>query len=123
MTFSSYRFRIIVGRTSRDNESLLRNQVNGNDYWFHCRDYPGAYVFVKAQSRNIPLDTMLDAANLAIFYSKARNSGQGDVYYTQVKYLRRTKNGKPGTVIPTSEKNLFVYLDPKRLERLQKERT
>jgi predicted ribosome quality control (RQC) complex YloA/Tae2 family protein len=78
---------------------------------------------VKAQSRNIPLDTMLDAANLAIFYSKARNSGQGDVYYTQVKYLRRTKNGKPGTVIPTSEKNLFVYLDPKRLERLQKERT
>ncbi len=123
MTYDSNQFRIIVGRTSRDNESLLRNYVKGNDYWFHCRDYPGAYVFVKAHSRSIPLDTMLDAANLAIFYSKAKSSGQGDVYYTQVKYLRRTKGGKPGTVIPTSEKNLFIYLDPKRLERLQKERT
>ena len=131
ITFESNRFRIIVGRTSRDNASLLRHYVNGNDYWFHCRDYPGAYVFVKPHSKStsakggvsVPLDTMLDAANLALFYSKAKNSGQGDVYYTQVKYLRRAKGGKPGLVIPTSEKNLFVYLDPKRLERLQKERS
>jgi predicted ribosome quality control (RQC) complex YloA/Tae2 family protein len=129
--FDSNRFRIIVGKTSRDNDILLRNHVNGNDYWFHCRDYPGAYVFVRLRSKpsgakgemSIPLDTMLDAANLALFYSKAKNSGQADVYYTQVKYLRRAKSGKTGLVVPTSEKNLFVCLDPKRIERLKKSKT
>ena len=43
---------------------------------------------------------------------------RGDVYYTQVKYLRRARDGKPGLVIPTREKNLRVRLQPERLERL-----
>jgi hypothetical protein len=40
------------------------------------------------------------------------------VYYTQVKYLRRARDGAPGLVLPTQEKNLHVRLDPRRLARL-----
>jgi predicted ribosome quality control (RQC) complex YloA/Tae2 family protein len=120
LVFFSRSFRIIVGRTAKENDELLRRKVRGNDWWFHARDWPGAYVFVKAQpGKSLPLETMLDAATLAVHYSKGKTSGQGDVYYTQVKYLRRAKGAKKGTVLPTQEKNLHVKLDPARIERLR----
>jgi predicted ribosome quality control (RQC) complex YloA/Tae2 family protein len=118
--FFSNPFRIFVGRTAKENDELLRRKVRGNDWWFHARDWPGAYVFVKAQAgKSLPLETLLDAATLAVHYSKGKTSGQGDVYYTQVKYLRRAKGAKKGTVLPTQEKNLHVKLDPARIERLK----
>jgi predicted ribosome quality control (RQC) complex YloA/Tae2 family protein len=118
--FFAHGFKLIVGRSARENESLLRSHVRGNDYWFHCRDYPGAYVFVKnIQGKTLPLDCILDAGNLALSYSKAKTSGQADVYYTQVKYLKKIKGGKPGSVIPTQEKNIHITLDQNRLKRLK----
>jgi predicted ribosome quality control (RQC) complex YloA/Tae2 family protein len=120
LVFFSNPFRIFVGRTAKENDELLRRKVRGNDWWFHARDWPGAYVFVKAQAgKSLPLETLLDAATLAVHYSKGKTSGQGDVYYTQVKYLRRAKGAKKGTVLPTQEKNLHVRLDPARIERLK----
>jgi len=120
LVFYSPPYRILVGRTAAENDTLLRSRVRGNDWWFHARDWPGAYVFVKAQpGKSLPLETMLDAAALAVHFSKGKTSGQGDVYYTQVKYLRRAKGAKRGTVLPTQEKNLHVKLDPVRIERLK----
>ncbi len=120
LAFPSPPYRILVGRSAKENDELLRRHVRGNDWWFHCRDYPGAYVFVKVPSgKSPPLETMLDAANLALHFSRAKSSGAGDVYYTQVKYLRRAKNGPKGLVLPTQEKNLHVKLDPARIERLK----
>jgi len=87
----------------------------------HTRDYPGGYVFIKAKKdKTIPLETMLDAGNLAINFSKAKSSGKADLYFTQVKYLRRAKNGPLGLVLPTHEKNITVQLEQKRLDRLFK---
>jgi predicted ribosome quality control (RQC) complex YloA/Tae2 family protein len=119
LEFSSGAFRLLVGRSAAENDELLRRFVRGNDLWVHARDYPGAYVFVRGPAgKSVPLDTLLDAANLALHYSKGRSSGRGDVYYTQVKYLRRTRDGKMGMVIPTREKNLHVRIEAPRLERL-----
>jgi len=99
---------------------LLRRHVKGNDLWLHMRDYPGSYVFVKARAgKSVPLDVLLDAGNLAVFYSKGRNAAEGDLFYTPVKYLRRAKNGPKGLVIPTHEKNLHVRLDERRLRELE----
>ena len=119
--FSISGYRIIVGRKATDNDTLLRKYVKGNDYWLHARDHPGAYVFIKTiKGKSIPLDVLLDAGCLAVFYSKGKSSGQGNVYYTQVKYLRRPKNGKKGLVIPTQEKNLYIRLEEERLGRIFK---
>jgi predicted ribosome quality control (RQC) complex YloA/Tae2 family protein len=97
--------------------------VRGNDIWIHARDYAGAYVFIKYRSgKTAPLDILLDGGNLALFYSKGRNNGSGDCYYTQVKYLRRAKNGPRGKVIPTQEKNISIKLDQKRLKKLEEAR-
>jgi predicted ribosome quality control (RQC) complex YloA/Tae2 family protein len=119
LEFSSGPFRLLVGRSAAENDELLRWFVRGNDTWVHARDFPGSYVFIRVPpGKSVPLETLLDAANLALHFSKGRNSGQGDVYYTQVKYLRRARQGKPGLVLPTREKNLRVRLESARLERL-----
>ena len=122
--FVSGGFTLVVGRSAAQNDAALR-AARGNDWWFHCRDFPGAHVFLRHRgARSVPLETLLDAASLAVFFSKARSSGQADVYYTQVKYLRRVAaRGRgaaavAGRVIPTRERNLFVKLQPARLERL-----
>ena len=110
---------ILVGRDANENDELLRHHVRGQDLWLHVRDFPGGYVFIKAQKgKTVPLDILLDAANLAVYYSKARNAGKTDLYYTHVKYLRRAKNGPKGLVLPTQEKNLCIEPDKKRLARL-----
>jgi len=111
---------IIVGRDASENDTLLRKFVKGNDLWLHARDYPGSYVFIKQRpGKTVPLDILLDAGNLAIFYSKGRNSGAGDLFYTPVKYLRRAKDGPKGLVIPTQEKNLRVKVEAERLRELE----
>ena len=110
---------IYVGRDANENDELLRHHVRGEDLWMHVRDFPGGYVFVKAQKgKTVPLEILLDAGNLAVYYSKARNAGTTDLYYTHVKYLRRAKNGPKGLVIPTQEKNLCIKPDKNRLAKL-----
>jgi len=119
LQFTSGNFTIFAGRTATENDLLLRKYVRGNDYWLHTRDYPGGYIFIKQiKGKSIPLETLLDAGNLAVFFSKAKNSGKADLYYTQVKHLRRAKDSKKGTVLPTNEKNLSIVIDEKRLNRL-----
>jgi predicted ribosome quality control (RQC) complex YloA/Tae2 family protein len=111
---------ILVGRDGAENDLLLRHYVKGKDLWLHVRDYPGSYVFIKQRSgKSVPLEILLDAGNLALFYSKGRNNQEGDLFYTPVKYLRRAKGGPPGLVIPAQEKNLHIKLDEKRLKELE----
>ncbi len=113
---------ILVGRDANENDTLLRRYVKGPDTWFHTRDYAGGYVFVKNRpGKTIPLEIMLAAGNLAVFYSKARKNGQADLYYTQVKHLRRAKNGPKGLVLPTNEKNLHIKLDEALLRKIEDE--
>ena len=112
---------ILVGRTAEENDELLRHHVRGSDLWLHVRDFAGGYAFIKNRTgKTIPLDILLDAANLAVHYSKLRGAGKADLYYTQVKYLRRAKNAPKGTVLPTHEKNLCITPDTARLARLDK---
>ena len=120
LTFKRGDWLIIVGRDAKENDELLRRHVKGNDLWLHARDYHGSYVFIKQRAgKSVPLDILLDAGSLAIFYSKGRNNGKGDLFYTQVKYLRRAKDGPKGLVIPTQEKNLHVKVEEERLRSLE----
>ena len=76
------------------------------------------YTQLKYCDKTVPLDILLYAGNLAVYHSKARRNGQADLYYTQVKYLRRAKNGPKGLVLPTQEKNLLIKIDEQRLRKL-----
>ena len=112
-------WQIIVGRDASENDDLLRHTVKGSDMWLHVRDYHGGYVFIKNRpGKTVPLEILLAAGNLAVYFSKARKNGKADLYYTQVKYLRRAKNAPKGTVLPTNEKNLFIKLDEAKIREI-----
>ena len=120
ITYQINDWTIFVGRTATENDELLRHHVKGQDMWLHVRDFSGGYVFIKNRpGKTIPLDILLYAGNLAVHHSKARKEGKADLYYTQVKYLRRAKNGPKGLVLPTQEKNLFVEIDKNRMKKLE----
>jgi len=118
--YNSNGWDILVGRNAKENEALLRSYVKGNDMWLHIRDYPGGYVFIKyKKNRTFPLDVIVDAGILALYYSKGKSNGKADIKYTQVKHLRKIKKGKPGQVIAQNDKNIYVTLDKKRLDALK----
>jgi predicted ribosome quality control (RQC) complex YloA/Tae2 family protein len=111
---------ILIGRSAKENDELLRRHVRGSDLWLHARDWPGSYVFIKGRKdKSVPLEILLDAAMLAIYYSKGRANGGGDLYYTFVKYLRRAKDGPKGLVLPSHEKNLAVKIVEARIKELR----
>lgn len=110
---------LLVGRSAKENDELLRRHTRGSDLWLHVRDYSGSYVFIKARrDKSVPLDILLDAGTLAVYYSKARKNSEANVYYTQVKHLRRIKGETKGLVSPSMEKNLFIRLDEKKLREI-----
>ena len=45
-------WRILIGRSGKENEDILRHFVRGSDLWLHARDYAGSYVFIKAKKTN-----------------------------------------------------------------------
>lgn len=111
-------FFVLVGRSATENDELLRHCVRGSDIWLHVRDYSGGYVFIKVPNKKtVPLNVLIAAGNLAVYYSKAKRGGEATVYYTAVKNLRRAKNAKKGTVLPEHEKTLFITLDKAVLEK------
>lgn len=104
---------IMVGRNARENELLLRRYVKGNDMWMHVRGNSGAFVFIKSQrkqQKTIPLETLIQCGQLAALYSKAKNESYADIYYTEVKYLKRIKHSI-GLVTPIRSKNLQIKID------------
>lgn len=118
LLFQREGFLIRVGRNAKENDELLRSYTRGNDTWLHCRDIPGGYVFIRGpKGKSIPLEILLDGANLAIKFSKTKEQ-RADLHYTQVKYLRRAKGGPRGLVIPTQERNLNVELDDQRIDKI-----
>jgi predicted ribosome quality control (RQC) complex YloA/Tae2 family protein len=113
------KYDILVGRNANENEELLKKVAKGNDYWMHTRDVPGGYVFIKyINGKSVDLETILDAGNLAILFSKAKTYDKADLYFTQVKYLKKVKGGKKGLVLPTNEKTYTVTRDEKRIDAL-----
>jgi len=111
--------RILVGRAGRDNDALTFGIARADDVWLHARGLPGAHVVVPlARGKEVPMETLLDAAHLALHHSRGGGADRGEVSYTRAKFVRRVKGGAPGAVTYTREKTFPVRLEPKRLERL-----
>lgn len=111
---------ILVGKTAKDNDALTFKVSKPDDLWLHARRTPGSHVVVKLEKKQqVPPETLKDAATLALFYSDLRKSGKGEVIYTLRKNVRKPKGAKPGSVTVTQEKNLWVFVDQARLDRLK----
>ena len=111
---SSDGFEILVGRRSKDNDYLTFRVAKSLDLWLHAADYPGSHVVVKNPNRKeIPQKTLLEAAQLAAFYSKAKKDAKVAVHYTQKKFVNKPKGAVPGLVSLASFKTILV--EPKKI--------
>ena len=106
---SSEGFEILVGKGSKDNDFLTFRVAKSNDLWLHAADYPGSHVVVKNPNRSeIPPTTLLEAAQLAAFYSHAREQLKVAVHYTPKKFVNKPKGAVLGLVSLASFKTILV---------------
>jgi predicted ribosome quality control (RQC) complex YloA/Tae2 family protein len=110
---------MLVGRTAKDNDELTFRIANGNDFWFHVRDYPGSHVVIRAREE-LPQETLLDAATLAVHFSRGQAGGKRDVSWTRRKYVTKAPKAPAGQVLLSSHKTIHLRPDPERLARLLK---
>ncbi len=110
---------IRVGRASRDNHTLTFRHASPHDVWLHVRGFSGSHVVVPmARNQEPDHETLLDAAHLAIRFSKAPAAGFCEVMWTRRKHVRAVPKGAPGQVIVQQERNLSFDFEPARLARL-----
>ncbi len=106
---SADNFRILVGKGSKDNDFLTFRVAKSLDLWFHAADYPGSHVVIRNPNRlEIPNKTLLEAAQLAAFYSHAREQPKVAVNYTQRKFVGKPKGAAAGLVSLSSFKTILV---------------
>lgn len=106
---SSDGYEILVGRAARDNDNLTFKVAKPNDLWLHAADYPGSHVIVRNPTRKeIPHRTIVEAAQLAAYFSQASKAPKVDVHHTQRKFLSKPKGGAPGLVRMSRFKNVIV---------------
>jgi predicted ribosome quality control (RQC) complex YloA/Tae2 family protein len=93
-------FEILIGRSSRENDTLTFQVAGPEDFWMHVADYSGSHVVVRnpAKLKSLPETVLLKAAQLAAFFSQARNSQKVEVHYTRRKYVSKPRRAKPGLV-------------------------
>lgn len=117
--FSKEGLPLLVGRNKKENLELTLKIAKGNDLWFHLKGRPGSHVVILLRERkNASLETLLDAAQLCVFYSGGKDWGKCEVDYCQRKFVKRIKNSDE--VSYTQNKTLSITPDPILLERLFK---
>ena len=103
-------YEILVGKNNRENDELTLKIADKQDTWLHTKDIPGSHVIIKNGGKKLTAEDIYCAASIAAWHSKARHSGQVPVDYVRVKNVKKPAGAKPGMVIFTG--NRTVYVDP-----------
>ena len=112
--FSKNGFKILVGKNNLQNDKLTTKLANKNDLWFHTKNIHGAHVILFTEDKTPDDETLLYAATLAAYFSKAKESNQVPVDYTPVKFVKKPNGAKPGMVIYQTNKTIFA--DPREFK-------
>lgn len=115
---SSSGFDLYVGKNREENASLTFQKARPDDLWFHAKQSPGSHVILFTGKKNANLEDLLDAAQLAVFFSSAHDSSAVPVDYTKRKFVRKRPHAEPGQVLYQREKTLYITPDRDRLRRL-----
>jgi predicted ribosome quality control (RQC) complex YloA/Tae2 family protein len=110
---------IWVGKSDEGNDLLTTRLARGNDLFFHLEGSPGSHVILRTEGKaDPPSESLLDAAELAVEFSKAKNATRASVHIAAVKDISKPSGAKPGLVYVHRGRTLQLRRDPKRLERV-----
>ncbi|MDX8365005.1 NFACT family protein [Cytobacillus sp. IB215665] len=100
---------ILVGKNNKQNDYLTSKVARKEEVWLHTKDIPGSHVVIRHDQ---PSDqTILEAANLAAYFSKAKHSSSVPVDYTKIRNVKKPNGSKPGYVIYDNQQTVFVTPD------------
>lgn len=109
---------ILVGRNNKQNDYLTHRLANNEDIWLHTLNIPGSHVVIR--NNNPSEATLIEAAELAAYFSQARLSAQVPVDYTQIKHVKKPAGAKPGYVTYDEQKTLYVTPKEEKVKQLKK---
>ena len=101
-------YQILVGKSSLQNDYLTTKLASNKDIWLHTKDIPGSHVIIRTEGTTPDEQTLFEAALIAAYYSKAKDSSNVPVDYTLIKHVSKPSGAKPGIVIYTHQKTIFV---------------
>ena len=97
-------YEVWIGRNNRQNDILTFRTAVEYDLWFHTQEIPGSHVLLRLDPGAVASEADLQfTADLAAYYSQARESEQVPVTYTKPKDVYKPKGAKPGMVIYKNE--------------------
>jgi predicted ribosome quality control (RQC) complex YloA/Tae2 family protein len=101
-------FQALAGRSNKENDLITFKRASAGDLWFHTKDIPGAHVVLITGGRRPPENVIFEAAAIAAWHSGARASENVPVDYCLVKHVKKPPGAKPGMVIFTNNRTLYV---------------
>ena len=116
---SSDGYTILVGRHNRQNDKLTLKDSAKHDIWLHTHDITSSHTVIVTNGETPPDTTILEAARLAAYHSKGRQSAQVPVDYTLIRYVKKPAGAKPGMVIFTNQHTVYVRPDEQEAQRLR----
>ena len=99
---------VLVGKNNKQNDIVTFKLAAQHDLWFHTKDIPGSHVILKCGSTKPEERDIEYAANLAAYYSKARESSKVPVDYTERRHVKKPAGAKPGFVIFFEQKTVMA---------------
>lgn len=115
---SSDAFTIFVGRSARDNDQLTMKLARPHDLFFHLRGAPGSHIIVRTDKQQVPDQTIIDAATLALHFSTFAKEASAEIQYTERRYIRKPRGSADGAVRLLREKTILIQREPERIRRL-----
>ena len=115
---SSDGYEIRVGRNNKQNDRLTCKDSDKLDIWLHTQGITGSHTVISCGGETPPDRTLEEAAVIAAYHSKGKNSSQVPVDYTLIKYVKKPNGAKPGMVIFTNNRTLYVTPDEELVKRL-----
>ncbi|MFW3582127.1 Rqc2 family fibronectin-binding protein [Staphylococcus caprae] len=108
---------ILVGKNNKQNDYLTNKKAQKSHIWFHTKDIPGSHVVIL---NNHPSEeTIKEAAMIAGYFSKAGNSGQIPVDYTEIRNVHKPSGAKPGFVTYDNQKTLYATPDYDKIQQMK----
>nr|WP_312576012.1 NFACT RNA binding domain-containing protein [Sedimentibacter sp.] len=102
---------IMIGKNNLQNDMLTFKIGKKEDYWFHSKNIPGSHVLIKTNGDELADEEYVEAARLAAYYSKAKNSSSVEIDYTKKSNVKKPANAKPGFVIYETNYSMLVEPD------------
>ena len=116
---SSSGLRISVGKNNSQNDLLTTKLAYKSDIWLHTQKIHGSHVILWLEGGEADAKSLTEAAQLAAWFSQARDGSKVPVDYTPVKYVKKPAGARPGMVVYTTYQTAVVEPDAELAKKLR----